>query len=369
MQGLQGTFLKPALTQAQRLENLQAQESDELELLVVTPKERPIRKRISGVTRGQVIEVARKFRSLVTDVVRPHGYLVTAQQLYQWLVAPLEADLQGRKIQNLAFIMDTGLRSLPVAALHDGKEFLVEKYSVGLMPSLSLTDTRFVDIKKVKVLAMGADRFTNLNSLPAVPLELSTITQQLWPGKEFLNEGFTLDNLIEQRRQQPFGIVHLATHGEFNSGTPNNSFIQFWNSQLRLDQMRQLGFNDPPIELLVLSACKTALGNEQAELGFAGFAVQSGVKSAVASLWSVSDEGTLGLMTSFYEKLKTAPIKAEALRQAQVDMLQGKVRLEKGKLHTSTLDVTLPPELANSGNKYLKHPYYWSAFTMIGNPW
>jgi CHAT domain-containing protein len=345
------------------------QDNDQLELVIVTAKEPPIRKRIPGATRKQVFKVAQEFRSQVTNVKRPRGYMTSAQQLYQWLVAPLETDLQGRKIQNLVFMVDTGLRSLPVAALHDGKGFLIERYSVGLMPSMSLTDTRYKDIKNSRVLAMGAEKFTDQKPLPAVPVELSTITGGLWQGKTFLDNAFTLENLKRSRQEEPFGIIHLATHSEFQPGVPSNSYIQLWNSKLRLDQLRQLGWNDPAVELLVLSACRTALGDEQAELGFAGFAVVAGVKSVLASLWYVSDRGTLGLMTEFYEQLNSAPIKAEALRQTQLAMLKGQVRLEGGKLRISRAEIALPPELAEQGNQTLEHPYYWAAFTMIGNPW
>jgi CHAT domain-containing protein len=105
------------------------------------------------------------------------------------------------------------------------------------------------------------------------------------------------------------------------------------------------------------------------ELGFTGLAVQAGVKSAMGSLWYVSDEGTLGLMTQFYEQLKSAPIKSEALRLAQLAMLKGETRLQGGNLVTSGGSIPLPPELVKLGDKDLTHPYYWSAFTMIGNPW
>jgi filamentous hemagglutinin family protein len=344
------------------------QDTDELELVMVTAKGEPIRKRV-GATRSQVLKVAKEFRSEVSKITSRGSYLAPAQQMYQWLVAPLSADLKAQGIQNLAFIMDVGLRSVPLAALHDGQEFLVEKYSVGLMPSLSLTDTRYVDVRNTSVLAVGASKFTDQSSLPAVPVELSMITQGLWSGKSLLNEALTLDNLKSQRRQRPFGIVHLATHATFKPGEPGNSYIQLWDTQLRLDELRQLGWNNPPVELLVLSACKTAQGNEEVELGFAGLSVQAGVKSAVASLWYVSDEGTLGLMTDFYQQLKKAPIKAEALRRAQVAMLKGQVKLEGGQLYTPSKNVQLPPELARLGNQTLSHPKFWSAFTIIGNPW
>ena len=353
----------------QRSENLKPQVDDELELVVVTAKETPIRKRVKGATRVQVLKLAQEFRSNVTNVRNLRGYRASAHQLYKLLVAPLEADLKAREIQNLVFLMDSGLRSLPVAALHDGKGFLVERYSVGLMPSLSLTDTLYKDIKNSQVLAMGAEQLPDQKPLPAVPVEVSTIAGKLWKGKSFLNNAFTLQNLKQARQQNPYGIIHLATHGQFLPGTPSNSYIQLWDTKLRLDQLRLLGWNNPPVELLVLSACRTALGNEEAELGFAGLSVLAGVKSSLASLWYVSDQGTLGLMTSLYEQLGKAPIKAEALRQAQVAMLKGQVRLEGGKLRTPSAEISLPPALAQLRDQTLEHPYYWSAFTIIGNPW
>jgi CHAT domain-containing protein len=142
--------------------------SDELELLLVTSQGRAIRKRIAGSTRSQVIRVVRDFQSKVTSS-RSTNYLNSAKQLYRWLVTPLEADLQAADIQNLVFIMDKNLRSIPLAALHSGQEFLVEKYSISLMPSLTLTDSQHRDIRGYQVLAMGASQFTEQNPLPAVP--------------------------------------------------------------------------------------------------------------------------------------------------------------------------------------------------------
>ena len=344
------------------------QPTDELELVLVTADGKPIRHRVSGATRQGVIKVANQFRRNITNV-SSSSYQKQAQQLYQWLVAPLAADLQAQRISNLTFILDTGLRSLPLAALHDGTGFIIERYSIGLMPSLSLTDTRYLDVRNTKMLAMGAAKFTDQSPLPAVPLELSTLTGQLWQGKSFLNQEFTLNNLKSARAAQPFGIVHLATHGEFREGKLSNSYIQLWDTKLQLNQMRELQLHNPPVELLVLSACRTALGNEEAELGFAGLAVLAGVKSALGSLWYVSDEGTMGLMTRFYQQLRETPIKAEALRQAQLAMLRGEVRLENQQLVTADVSIPLPPELAGLEDQELSHPYYWSAFTLIGSPW
>jgi CHAT domain-containing protein len=133
--------------------------------------------------------------------------------------------------------------------------------------------------------------------------------------------------------------------------------------------MGQFNWKNPQIELLVLSACKTAVGDTDAELGFAGLAFQSGVKTALASLWYVSDTGTLALMSEFYQQLKTTSTKAQALQQTQIQMLKGNIRLQRGELLSSRGELTLPPEIAAQENYNLSHPYYWAAFTLIGSPW
>ncbi|MEQ8974376.1 MAG: CHAT domain-containing protein [Coleofasciculus sp. C1-SOL-03] len=349
--------------------NPNPQPTDQLELVLVTASGDVIRRPVPGATREKVLQQVQQLRRAVTDVRIPRPYKPSAQQLYDWLISPIEEELQAQEINNLSFVMDRGLRSLPIATLYDGNQFIIENYSVGLMPSFSLTDTRYVDIRNANILAMGASQFKEQDPLPAVPQELSLITNQLWSGESFLNQNFTLDNLKEARASQPFGILHLATHGEFKSGKPSNSYIQFWNTRLTLDKLRELQLDNPPVELMVLSACRSALGDEQAELGFTGLAVQAGVKSALGSLWYVSDTGTLGLMTTFYQQLKQAPIKAEALRQAQLAMMRGEVELDGDELVTPSARISLPEELLNQGNINLTHPYYWSAFTLVGNPW
>lgn len=345
------------------------QDSDVLELLLVSADGKPKRWRIEGVTRDKVREISVEFRRTVTNVRRPTAYLKSARQLYRWLIAPLEAELEVREVENLAFIADEGLRSLPLAALHDGKQFLIERYSVGLLPSFTLTQTEYTPLADLSILAMGRSEFVDLEPLPAVPTELETIAGHLWPGKSFLNEAFTFNNLKNTRMNAPYAIVHLATHGEFRPGKPGNSYIQLWDERLPLDRLQTLQFRDPPVELLVLSACRTALGDKDAELGFAGLAVAAGVKSALGSLWYVSDLGTLALMTSFYEQLKQTSVKAEALRQAQLSLLRGETYLEKRTLRTGKEAIALPDELSVSSDRILSHPYYWSGFTLIGSPW
>jgi filamentous hemagglutinin family protein len=347
------------------------QDTDQLELVLITAKGKPIRKRVSTARRVDVLSLVKQFRDEITDPVNRDttSYLPAAQQLYQWLVAPIAPDLQAQEITNLAFIMDAGLRSLPIAALHDGKQFLVEKYSLGIMPSLTLTDTLYLNLKHARVLAMGASEFQEQKPLPAVPVELNAILNQSWVGQSFLNQDFTVKKLTAERQQESFDIIHLATHAEFKAGQPASSYIQFWDTRLTLDQLPGLGWNHPPVKLLVLSSCRTALGDRDAELGFAGLAYQAGVKSVLASLWAVDDEGTLALMTEFYQHLRTAPIKAEALRQAQLALIHRQIQVDAGVLQSPDQRIPLPPELAGLKDKDLSHPYYWAPFTMIGSPW
>ncbi len=349
--------------------NLPSHPTDQLELVLVTAEGKPIRRQIPGATRAKVLKTAKIFRQTVTDIALGNSYLNSSQQMYQWLIDPLEEDFQELGIDNLVFLLDTGLRSIPLAALHDGRGFVIERYSVGLMPSLSLADTSYTDVRHSQVLGMGASEFNELSPLKATPFELEIITTQLWEGKSFLNDAFTRENLTQTRSQQPFGIVHLATHGSFLPGKPSNSYIQFGDEKLTLDKLRELALHNPPVNLLVLSACKTALGDKEAELGFAGLAVLAGVKSALGSLWSVSDDGALALMTGFYHNLGETGFKTEALRQAQLAMLKGEIRLEGGQLVYGDKKIPLPAELAQLGDDKLSHPYYWSAFTIIGNPW
>ncbi|NJL91882.1 MAG: CHAT domain-containing protein [Coleofasciculaceae cyanobacterium SM2_1_6] len=341
---------------------------DQLEILIILETGEPIRQSVA-VSRREVVSLTNRLRSEITAYrTSPRAYLAPSQQLYKWLIAPIEKDLQDKEIDNLNFILDQGLRSLPIAALHDGEKFLVEKYSLAMMPSLNLTDLRYRDIKTAPILAMGATTFTDNNPLPAVGLELAEISKGRG-NNYFLNDQFTTTNLRQQHQQQGRQILHLATHGTFQGDSLNDSYIQLWDRRLTLGELPELGLSTPVIDLLVLSACQTALGNRQAELGFAGLAVQAGVRSSMASLWEVSDEATLGLMTNFYDQLTTAPIKAEALRRTQLAMLGGSVRLESGNLISETRSTPLTRELAALGDRNFRHPYFWSAFTLVGNPW
>lgn len=349
---------------------------DGLHLILVPPEGPPIHRSIPNARREILLQSVGEFHYHIGDITRRRttSYMASAQQLYQWLVEPLTTDLQTLDIKTLIFALDSGLRRLPLAALHDGQQFLVEQYHLSLIPSLYLTNTHYNSLKpqNTNILAMGmSEQFPdNQKPLPAVPVELSTIAERLWDGETFLNGEFTLQNLKKQRRDRPFNIVHLASHGRFQSNNTDRSYIQLWDKKLALPSMAQLKWDDPPVELLVLSACQTAVGNQKVELGFAGLAVQTGVKSALASLWYVNDTATLGLMTGFYDRLRQSSIKVEALQQVQIAMLRGEVQVKAGRLSGAiSEDILLPLELANLGNRAFTHPYYWAGFTMVGNPW
>jgi filamentous hemagglutinin family protein len=372
----------PALSNSDRALEPQAavrsaqQDTDHLALILVTSDGRIIGRRVPKTRRSQVLKTVRAFSNAVKDPQSGTQYLPEAQQLYQWLVTPLKKDLETAKVTNLVYIMDAGLRSLPLAVLHDGQRFILEEYSVGLMPSMSLTDARYVDVKQTQALAMGASQFPSVaglpseNNLPTVPLELTAIANQLWQGNAFLNEDFTLAELNAQRDEKRFGIVHLATHAEFDPEFPNKSYIRLWDENVDFNKLRELNLNKPPIELLVLSACRTAVGVLTVELGFAGLSVQIGVKSSLASLWYVDDEATFVLMSKFYRQLGQSVIKADGLRLAQLEM-QKRQNSELTELLTALQQqqIKIPPTLKQLDQKDFSHPYYWAGFTIVGNPW
>jgi CHAT domain-containing protein len=353
-------------------------DTDQLELLLVTATGDVIRRPIPGTQRLEVEQAVRRFRDILfienTDTfscTSQAKHQEWAEKLYQWLFHPLEQELEERNIDTIAFLMDEGLRALPLAALYDGDQYLVERYNIGLMPSLSLTNLEYVDINDADVLAMGASKFDRdaLEPLPATEVETAIITDTLWDGEAFMNEAFTYFNLRNQRQETPFGIVHLATHASFHNDEPEQAYIQLSDRPLRLDEIRELGWHNPTVELVVLSACDTAVGDRNTELGFAGFSALAGVKSTLASLWRVSDAGTLGLMVEFYQRLRDAPIKADALREAQLAMLRGEAYIQDGTLVWSGGQQPLPLEEGLPENLALAHPRFWAGFTMVGSPW
>ena len=347
--------------------------AEHLQLVLVTPEDYYYFKDIPEAKKDVLEKTIKEFREAVNNKSETQAYHESSEKLYQWLIKPFEAKLKKLNIDTLIFSMDAGMRQIPLAALWDGKEFLIEKYSLGSVPSISLTNTRYKSWKDSQILAMGASKFPKfptIKALPWVQEELDVITQKLnWKGNSFLNEQFTYDNLQYYKAQNQFQIIHLATHADFEEGQASNSYIQLSDQKLKLDELRTLRWNQgTQVELLVLSACRTALGNIDAEMGFAGLAVRTGVKSAIGSLWYVDDGGTQALMSAFYYHLSKEAIKAEALRQAQIAMIRKDLRIKNGQLEG--LDgISLPPKLKGAKNQDFSHPFYWAGFTLVGSPW
>lgn len=343
---------------------------DRLEVIMVPPTGRPIHRAISGADRQTLIQTAQDFRlESVNPDSTPEDYLPPAQQLYDWLIKPIAPDLENQQIDTLIFCVGQGLRGLPIAALHDGRQFLIEQYNLALIPAFNLLDHKPSRLDNVKMLAMGASEFQDKSALPGVPIELANITQNKFSSEVLLNQDFTLQNFMTARAQNPYGIVHMATHASVTANSAQDSYIQFWDQRLSLDQVKSLQLQTPVVQLLVLSACQTALGNAEAELGFAGFAVQSGAKAVIASLWNVDDLGTLVLMSELYQHLGKTNIKAQALRQAQVNLLRGNVTIDNSAVLKHSQNPALRAAIQSLNQRDLKHPYYWAAFTLIGNPW
>ena len=343
-------------------------QDDFLRLLLITPNRQFVIRQIRGANRERLTQRIAEFETGISDR-QSLKYLPPARILYQWLFEPLDPFLEAEQIDTLLLCTGPNLRSLPFAALHDGEKFVIEKYQIARIPAFNLTNTDYQAEPERDVLAMGASEFSNLPSLPGVEVELNTIVPKLWSGRIIMNQQFTIDNFQQAHQQGSFDIVHIASHSKFSAGSPEDSYIQFSDRKLTLEQLADLELELPPVDLLVLSACETALGDESAEFGFAGLAMQAGVKSALASLWTVDDTGTVILMSEFYQQLKSTTIKAEALKKAQMRMLQQKVFVEGAKIRGLDVEVNLPTTTVQTEAQNFSHPFYWAGFTVIGNPW
>lgn len=290
--------------------------------------------------------VLQKFYSSLYPGYPNNDRLQVSQQVYDWLLQPAEDDLERSDIQTLVFVLDGFLRNLPMAALYDGDRYLVEKYGIALSPGLQLFPEG-LEREKLNTLAVGlTEARQGFSALPGVEGEMKEIATEL-DSKVLIDGTFTRSNFQAEIESQPFEIIHMATHGQFSSD-PEETFLLTWDDRIgvkdfnRLFEDSRLGVS-PPIELLVMSACQTAAGDKRATLGLAGFALRSGARSTIASLWSVSDRATADLMSEFYRQIARQDnlvSKAEALRQAQLAVLQ---------------------------NPLHKHPYFWSAFVLVGN--
>ena len=356
---------------------------DQLSIVVVSGRQPPTALNIN-INRTDLINEVKQFIANIGDY-KSDAYLKQAQSLYQNIVKPIEEHLKNNRTDTAIFALHGDIQGIPLAALHDGEKFLIEKLNVALIPSVSLTDKQYVDIQEARLLAMGTGDFHEAlqqRELPGVPIELEAITN-IWENSQKVSgEDFTLEELMTQREQESYGILHLATHAEFVS-TPfgsqqsNLPKIYFWSQGIGLGSLRKEQWITPknPLQLLVLSACDTLLGDYLwGEFGFAGLAINSGATSVLGSRWKVEDLATVALMGEFYNNLRSVSIKVHALRKAQLSLLRRTVLIENQKLVGVPEGVTKAESSADTplveANKiYFSHPYYWAAFDIVGSPW
>lgn len=325
---------------------------DRLEVIVTIPGQ-PLHRHSIPVAQEKVEETLLEMRNALTAPWRRRSvryFLPFSQQLYDWLIRPFEADLAANQIKTLVFVLDGALRSSPISALYDGEKYLTEKYNIGLTPGLQLLPPQPIAQEELQALTAGlTEARQGFPALPGVAIEFDRIEQKINTNK-LLNESFTEPNFRTIFQEVEFPIVHLGTHGEFSSNA-EDTFVLTWDDRINANELDNLlrleERQGATIELLILSACQTAVGDKRAALGLAGVAVRAGARSTLASLWYVSDEATAELMSQFYQELVTTNLtlgrrqtKAEALSAAQRAMIQ---------------------------NPEFSHPYYWAAFVLVGN--
>lgn len=296
------------------------------------------------VTSEQLTATVRQFR-LALEKRTTNEYLVPARALYDSLIKPVRDELVSGGVRTLVFVPDRALRSVPLAALYDGEHFLVERFAVAVSPGLTLMEPKPISRARVHVLVGGVtEAVQDFPPLPGVGDELQTVANT-FHADELLDREFVLPVLRKDFSREQYQIVHFATHGEFESDA-SKSFILTYDGRLTLDELESLirpgQFRGKPVELLTLSACQTAAGDDRAALGLAGVAVKAGARSALASLWFVHDQSTTMLMGEFYGRLRNEAgmTKAKALQQAQIKLISD----------------------ARFG-----HPCYWAPFLLIGN--
>ena len=317
---------------------------DRLEIILFSPNTIPISRTVK-ISQEELETLVTAFRYTLLDT-GSEDYKEPAAKLYKLLIKPIEAELTQAKATTILYAPDGILRYIPIAALYDGKQWLAEKYRISNLIAYSLFDFSPSPKTQPNILAgafggkAGEKKFGQ-DALPATLTEVQAIANSFQNSVTLTEEGFSRQAI--ESKFKNYNILHLATHASFNTGVPENSFIIFGNGdKIKLNEISD--WQIPNIYLIVLSACETGvgtLGDGVEILGF-GYQVQkAGAKNAIASLWSVNDEGTQALMEAFYSELKKGDVTStEALHRAQLSLIKS--------------------------SKY-NHPNYWSAFFAIGN--
>jgi CHAT domain-containing protein/tetratricopeptide (TPR) repeat protein len=313
-----------------------------------------------NVTETQVDESVRELRIALTQRSTSLSEIKSAsKQLYEWLIKPLEADLEDfdqpnqNPIKTLVFVLDGSLRNIPPAALYTGKQYLIEQYAVVVTPGLQLINPKPLLRKNIRAILAGAANAPSFepegfSPIDNVTVELEAIQKLLDQSEKLENQDFQQEKIQKEINDTLYNVVHIATHGKFSSNL-QNTFLLDWNQRIKVRDLDNLLRRKNPshlgsIELLILSACQTALGDKRAALGLAGVAIRAGASSTLATLWHINDASTAEFMTRFYQQLKNPQItKAEALRNTQIAFLTDYSQTDYNR------------------------PYHWAAFTLIGN--
>ncbi|MEO1430783.1 MAG: CHAT domain-containing protein [Cyanobacteria bacterium J06633_8] len=346
---------------------------DRLELILTTPDSPPLRRTVkvkSKELNHTIVEFRQALQNPTSDAKAP------AQKLYNWLIKPLENELKKSQAETIIYAPDGQLRYIPLAALHDGKQWLIEKYRVNNITAKSLTDFTAKPQSQNKVLA-GAFVKGNYNiqvdgrnypfrGLTYAGKEVENLTKVLPKTTKLIDKEFSKDGTTVKMNE--YNIVHLATHAAFVTGNASLSFILFGDGKIaNLKEIGNWTLNN--VDLVVLSACETGIGgfgNGEEILGL-GYQFQSrGARATIASLWQVSDGGTQVLMNAFYNALQGKMTKAEALRQAQIALINDDytaVGGERGIIKVVSNNASNSKQVSDK----LKHPYYWAPFILIGN--
>lgn len=298
---------------------------------------------VSPVSVGRLTEEVRAFRHALQKR-STREYLPYARQLYTWMLTPLEQELAAANIDTLVFIPDGPLRTVPMAALHDGQQFIITRFAVAVTPGIDLTDLHPIDRTGVRMLSLGlTESVQGFPALPNVQAELEAV-KAVYGGTALIDGQFRVPAVQAELQDHPYSMLHIATHGLFGKEA-KDSFILAYDDKITMDRLSQLigmlQFRNTSLDLLTLSACETAVGDDRAALGLAGVAVKAGARSALASLWFIDDETTARLVTEFYTQLQNPAIsKAVALQRAQLKIFHE-------PLHN--------------------HPCYWAPFLLINN--
>ncbi|WP_434685392.1 CHAT domain-containing protein [Pseudanabaena minima] len=317
---------------------------DQLELIFFSPNTIPIRRTVK-ISKDKLEFLITEYRAGLIDS-ESEDVKEASKALYDVLIKPFDSELAAAKANTILYAPDGVLRYVPLAALYDGKQWLVEKYRISNLIAYTLTDFSPKPKSQPIILAgafggkAGEKKFGQFG-LPASLKEVQSIARSFQNSVTLTENNFSRQAIESKFKNH--NIIHLATHAEFNVGAPENSFIIFGNGdKIHLNEITD--WQIPNIDLIVLSACQTGtgkLGDGVEILGF-GYQVQkAGAKMAIASLWSVSDAGTGSLMMAFYDQLQKKNVSiSESLRQSQITLIQ---------------------------SKEYRHPYFWSAFFVIGN--